>query len=115
MEAKLIQLLAELKAAGLSPEREARLRRELEGGLEHPALPEYREPVFTEGMDVIHEVINNPYAFADLSFLQDMPSPVVNYALQLSTLEELMERDSKREGDGFPRKIRIGKLAKATR
>ncbi len=115
MEAKLIQLLAELKAAGLPPEKEARLRRELEGGLEHPPLPEHRDPIFTKGMDVITEVITNPYAFSDLEHLQGVPRPMLNYAMQMSTLEELMERDSKREGDGFPRKIRIGKLAKATR
>ncbi|MCP4293963.1 MAG: DUF444 family protein [bacterium] len=115
MNNKLITLLAELKAAGLSPEREARLRRELEGGLEHPPIPGDIEPVFTEGVNVIREVINNPYKFADLSFLQDMPSPVVSMASQMGTLEDLMERDNKREEDGFPRKIRIGKLAKATR
>ncbi len=115
MEAKLSQLLAELKAAGLSPEREARLRRELEGGLDHPGLPDFQEPAFTEGIDVLTEVINDPYAFADLTFLQDMALPVVSLTAQMGTLEELMERDSKREEDGFPRKIRIGKLAKATR
>jgi uncharacterized protein len=115
MDAKLLALLAELKAAGLPPEREARLRRELEGGLEHPDFPGQREPSFTEGVDVIGEVINNPYAFADLTFLQDMALPVVSMSARMGTLDDLMARDNKREEDGFPRKIRIGKLAKSTR
>lgn len=36
------------------------------------------------------------------------PSPSV----RLGSLDDLMERDSRREEDGFPRKIRIGKLVK---
>ncbi len=115
METKLIALLAELKAAGLSPEREARLRREIEGGLEHPEIPDSRKPRFTDGIDVFTEVINDPYAFADLTFLQDMAHPIVSISARLGTLDDLMERDSRREADGFPRKIRIGKLAKPTR
>jgi len=115
MEKKLMALLAELKAAGLPPEREARLRLEIEGGLEHPEFHDYREPQFTDGIDIISEVINDPYAFADLTFMQDMAHPVVSMSARMGTLDELMDRDTQREEDGFPRKIRVGKLAKPTR
>lgn len=115
MDPKQKALLNELKAAGLPPEREARLRLEIEGGVEHAPIPRPIEPVFTEGIDVLREVINNPYAFADLTFVQQMPEALVNMTAQLGTLDELMERDNQREKDGFPRKIRLGKLAKATR
>ncbi|PID81658.1 hypothetical protein CSB20_01895 [bacterium DOLZORAL124_64_63] len=104
-----------LQAAGFSPEREARLRREIEGGVEHPPLPQPADPIFTDGIDVLHQVINDPYAFADLTFMQQMPTAQVNMTARLGTLDELMERDNQREKDGFPRKIRLGKLAKATR
>jgi uncharacterized sporulation protein YeaH/YhbH (DUF444 family) len=107
----------ELKAAGLSPEREEAMRRELDQGGDH-GLPDQSAPPgpeFSEGLDVLERIITNPYAFGDLTFLQDMPSPILNYQMQLSTLDELMERDSQREKDGFPRKIRIGKLVKPTR
>lgn len=45
-------------------------------------------------------VLNNPYP------LGQKPS------LELKTLEDLLERDKQREQDGFPRRIRIGKLIK---
>ena len=32
--------------------------------------------------------------------------------MRLGSLDDLMARDSRREEDGFPRKIRIGKLVK---
>lgn len=104
-----------LKASGVSPEREARMLLELDMGGDH-SLPEATaEPRYSDGVDVLQQVINNPYAFADLSFLQDISRPILNYTAQIGTLDELMERDSKREKDGFPRKIRIGKLVKPTR
>ncbi len=115
MNRRDMALLEQLKAAGLSPEREARMRRELESGGDHglPEAPD--EPRFTAGVDVLRQVINNPYAFADLTFLQDMSPPIVGYTARIGTLDDLMERDSQREKDGFPRKIRIGKLVKPTR
>jgi uncharacterized sporulation protein YeaH/YhbH (DUF444 family) len=115
MDARLEAYFDELKKAGMSARREARLRAELEGGGDH-SLPEAPpEPEFSPGIDVIRRVTNNPYAFADLSFLQDMADPVMSVTAQIGTLDELMERDSRREKDGFPRKIRIGKLVKPTR
>jgi len=115
MNRREMALLEQLKAAGLSPEREARMRLELETGGDHglPEAPD--EPRFTAGVDVLRRVINNPYAFADLTFLQDMSPPIVGYTARIGTLDDLMERDSRREKDGFPRKIRIGKLVKPTR
>jgi hypothetical protein len=53
--------------------------------------------------------------WADLFVLQDMrpfmPSPDV----RLQSLEELLERDRQREKDGFPKKIRVGRLIKPGR
>ena len=105
----------ELRAAGLSPQREAAMRRELEQDGDHSPAESPAQPDYTPGMDVLHRVVTNPYAFGDLTFLQDLSSPILSYQAQLGTLDELMERDSQREQDGFPRKIRIGKLVKPSK
>jgi len=112
MDARLLALWDALTAAGIDPEREARLRRELEGPMDHGDLWAGPEPEYTPGVDVLRGVVNSPYAFADLTFLQDMAQPVVSLTARLGTLDDLMERDNQREIDGFPRKIRIGKLVK---
>ncbi len=72
-------------------------------------------PEYTTGVTVIHQVWNTPYAFGDLTFIQAMGTPRGSYTARIGTLDELMERDKKREEDGFPRKIRIGKLVKPGR
>ncbi len=44
---------------------------------------------------------------------QDVPPRSISetpYYIQLKTLEEILERDKRREEDGFPRKIRLGRL-----
>ena len=51
-------------------------------------------------------------AQADLGTLQSMLPPKSTYIHSLSSIDELLERDRQREQDGFPRKIRIGRLVK---
>jgi uncharacterized sporulation protein YeaH/YhbH (DUF444 family) len=50
-----------------------------------------------------------------LNPLLAVPSSAVPYIHSLSSLDELLERDRLREKDGFPRKIRIGRLIKPGR
>ena len=78
-----------------------------------PAAPV--RPDFTPGVDVIHRVWNTPYVFGDLTFIQAMGTPRGNYTARIGSLDELMERDQQREEDGFPRKIRVGKLVKPSK
>lgn len=52
------------------------------------------------------------YRHGDLSRLQAMHAPGITYIHSLSSIDELLERDKLREMDGFPRKIRIGRLIK---
>ncbi|MBW2726366.1 MAG: hypothetical protein JRE71_18460, partial [Deltaproteobacteria bacterium] len=109
------ELLAQLADLGLPPEREAELRRELERGGEH-GLPEAPpEPDYTPGVTVIPRVWQCPYVYHDLTFIQAMSMPPGSYTARIGSLDELMERDSQREKDGFPRKIRIGRLVKPGR
>lgn len=99
---KLYDLYNELKKTGLTARQEEIIQRELKG-------PE------------IHEVpppsphIPGIYRFNDLGILQDLRLELPDYALQLGSMDKLLERDKKREEDGFPRKIRVGKLVKPGR
>ncbi|MEN8006354.1 MAG: DUF444 family protein [Candidatus Krumholzibacteriota bacterium] len=112
MDAKVKALLEQLRAAGFPPGREALLRRELETGGDH-SLPEAPpEPDYTPGIEIIERVFNNVYRYGDLTFVQAMSTPRGSYTARIGSLDDLMDRDSKREEDGFPRKIRIGKLVK---
>ena len=61
------------------------------------------------------ESILNFYDHNDLSMLQSVLSPNATYIHKLSTIDELLQRDKLREKDGFPRKIRMGRLIKPGR
>jgi uncharacterized sporulation protein YeaH/YhbH (DUF444 family) len=112
MDAKADKLLAGLAADGAPPDLIERARRELAAGGDH-TLPEAApEPDYTPGVDVIARVWRVPYAWSDLGVLQAMSAPHGSYTARIGSLDDLMERDSQREADGFPRKIRIGKLVK---
>ena len=52
------------------------------------------------------------YASHDFDCLQAMSAPRGTGHLCLHSLDELLERDNQREKDGFPRKIRVGRLIK---
>lgn len=55
------------------------------------------------------------YGYHDLDFLQALDPPKASYVTSLRSLDELLERDKQREKDGFPRKIRVGRLVKPGR
>lgn len=55
------------------------------------------------------------YDYGDLVHLEVIPPPRTIYVHNLGSLDELLERDIQREKDGFPRKIRIGRLVKPGR
>jgi uncharacterized sporulation protein YeaH/YhbH (DUF444 family) len=52
------------------------------------------------------------YDRGDLHMLQPMLPPSMTIIHTLSSVDELLERDRQREMDGFPRKIRLGRLVK---
>ncbi len=52
------------------------------------------------------------YAYHDLLYIQNMPMMRTCLASQIRSIDELLERDKQREKDGFPRKIRVGRLIK---
>jgi hypothetical protein len=101
MRNELETYLEELKADGLSPEREARFLDELatsETG--HAPLP----VMGAQG-----------YADGDCIVLRQWIEPQFSSMALIKSLDELLERDRQREEDGFPRKIRMGRLVKPGR
>jgi len=111
MSRNLTTYLEELKSRGLSPEREARLRAELE------SAGESHEPPFASAGDrgPFAGFSKSLYAWHDMAVLQGQPAVASPYLSLLKSLDDLLERDSKREQDGFPRKIRVGRLVKPGR
>ncbi|MCJ8500155.1 DUF444 family protein [Desulfatitalea alkaliphila] len=55
------------------------------------------------------------YAFFDLRVLQGVRMGLPGYANQIRTIDELLAKDRQREKDGFPRKIRVGRMIKPGR
>ena len=92
------QILNKLKREGASQshirmiEREMDAAAEMQHGIEQHPGPE-----------------NNIYLKTDFDIL---PGYYPDVTLNVKTLEELLDRDKKREEDGFPRRIRIGKFVK---
>ncbi|HEY6874405.1 MAG TPA: DUF444 family protein [Geobacteraceae bacterium] len=89
----------------LSPEREERVRAELSEERGHEVDAPLREIVEPHPF----------YGCGDLAALQDMDAPRASYTAGIRSLDELLERDRLREKDGFPRKIRIGRLIRPGR
>lgn len=103
MNSQLLKLFEELKQKGLTPRQEEMMQRELQGAEIHKTFP---APPHTPGI----------YEYHDLAVLQDFPENTPGtYTMQIRSLDELLERDKQREKDGFPRKIRVGKLIKPGR
>jgi len=59
--------------------------------------------------------LNDLYRFTDFSMLQEMPPEKEPVQSSIRSLDDLLERDRIREQDGFPRKIKVGKLVKLVR
>lgn len=101
----------QLKEKGLAPEREQRILAELNGTHTHDELPGSE----SGGAAGPGPLIKSIYAYHDLFALNDFSSPGVSLAAGLRSIDDLLERDKLREKDGFPKKIRVGRLIKPGR
>lgn len=95
----------QLKSAGLSAEQERNIAREINSDDVH-CLPE--PPACLKSLADL-------YNWDDLSALQSMKRSPGVYTINVRTIDELLERDKLREQDGFPRKIKVGRLIKPGR
>lgn len=110
----LFQIYRGLKLSGLSPDRERMILDEMNGPQVHVPVAESGEET-DPGKGTFVPGPASCYEYHDLLYLQDFAFPQSNYGLQLQSLDELLERDNKREDDGFPKKIRVGRLIKPGR
>jgi uncharacterized protein len=104
MNQKLEEYFNRIKDHGLSPERGERLLAELRDGGSHEL------PLPSRAADP-HPF----YGSGDLTALQAAPSLQWSYTAGIRSLDELLERDRLREKDGFPRKIRVGRMIRPGR
>ncbi|MGD8701524.1 MAG: DUF444 family protein [Desulfosarcina sp.] len=100
-----------LKKAGMTPAQEETILRELNDDRTHelPAVPGETALVRTDSGEIR---LLNLYDYCDLMVLQAMSQPKGSYVSHMRSIDELLEKDRQREKDGFPRKIRVGKMIK---
>ncbi len=110
MDPERLKYYEEIALTGLEPERKKRILKELHDEGDH-AIPE-RTSGSQDSKESFQPASDSPYTYNDLAVLQSFPSPQGSYTTCLSSVDELLERDKKREKDGFPRKIRVGRLIK---
>ena len=103
MPENIYKLYKKLKNRGLSPDRLQIIERELEyynrkiarNRLAETEMATVSKLYDANDFELFIGIINNN-----------------NFTVSIQTLDDLLERDKKREEDGFPRKIRIGKFIK---
>ncbi|KJR96732.1 MAG: hypothetical protein VR65_27175 [Desulfobulbaceae bacterium BRH_c16a] len=101
MKDKLLTYYNTLKKQGLTVEQDKLIRYELD----------------LLALDDDHFCISPPvtrslFSYTDLEMLHDGSPPNLLALSSAQSLDYLLERDKQREKDGFPRKIRVGKMVK---
>ena len=111
MRQDIEKIAARMQAAGLTPEQEAMLRRELDATLAHD-MPDADGEMALITTDAGQIRLVNLYDYNDLMVLQAIGPARGGYVSHIRSIDELLEKDRQREKDGFPRKIRVGKMIK---
>ena len=109
MNKELQEIYEGLKARGLTAEQEQKILDEMRTAGSHDF------PETGGGAPLKRSASGKPaefYDYHDMLFLQGMSGVLDNYTACLKSIDELLERDAQREKDGFPRKIRVGKMIK---
>ncbi len=111
MRSKLSKIYRNLKKVGLTAEQEEKILLELNDDRPHDTpIIDGRMAVVTTDEGRIR--LLNLYDYHDLITLQAMAQPRGSYVSHIRSIDELLEKDRQREKDGFPRKIRVGKMIK---
>lgn len=109
MDQKRVKFYNKLKEEGLTPEREKKILSELHDEGTHD-LPDDVSPSEFTGRKAFGPY--SIYGYNDLNALQAFTALESTYNSSLKSIDELLERDRKREKDGFPKKINVGRLIK---
>ena len=114
MDNDLLKIYEALKAKGLSENREKKILDEIRAGGKH-GLPEDGARLPADGVEHLPYGPDGFYDFHDMIHLQDMDWHPVSAFASIRSLDEILEKDRQREKDGFPRKIRVGRMIKPGR
>jgi len=108
---ELLKLYNAFKAKGLTPRQKQTILLELHDTGTHDAhdMSGYDKDAKIE---MVFRPPHNLYKHDDFSALQAIPRFQSTYVSRIRSIDELLERDKRREKDGFPRKIRVGRLVK---
>lgn len=101
MKTRLEALYKSLQKEGLSPEEDRKIRYELD-----------LLSLFAKHYDLPKPRQRSLYSYHDLEMLHDASPPRLIALSSAQSLDYLLEKDKQREKDGFPRKIRVGKMVK---
>ncbi|WP_054032638.1 DUF444 family protein [Desulfatitalea tepidiphila] len=107
MKKSLWDIYQSLKEKGLSPEQEEKILAEIR--LSEAHMEEGR------GAPKAPPVQPSIYAFNDMAMLQDLTVGMGNYYAHIRTIDELLAKDRQRAKDGFPRKLKVGRMIKPGR
>lgn len=107
MKTELWDIYKQLKAAGLSPEQEQKILAEIRG-------PQ-RSDTYLGAGEPVSPAFPSLYDFHDLMMLQATSAPRGSYTSHIRSIDELLAKDKQRQKDGFPRKIRVGRMVKPGR
>ena len=111
MESKSLKYYNMLKARGLTVEQEQKILSELYTDGSHD-LPDDTVSITKSGIEFLSNGPKDIYDYHDLFRLQDIPRPVSTFITCLRSIDDLLEQDKQREADGFPKKIRVGRMVK---
>jgi uncharacterized sporulation protein YeaH/YhbH (DUF444 family) len=108
---ELLKLYNAFKAKGLTPRQKQTILLELHDKGTHDVhdMSGYDKDAKIE---MVFRPPHNLYEHDDFSALQAIPRFQSTYVSRIHSIDELLERDKRREKDGFPRKIRVGRLIK---
>ena len=112
MNRKAKELYEKLKAEGLTPQPDESILSELACDGSHQPSPSVRIDLSSGNGARFLDFDRSIYDFNDPSLLQDLVIALTSSNTNLTTIDELLERDKQREKDGFPRKINIGRMVK---
>jgi len=110
MDPKVQNYLSEIRKRGLTAKQEQKILAELNYQGNHEIRSDL--PATDSGGETLISSPDGPYVYNDLFSLQEMGPIQPTYTTCLRSIDELLERDKKREEDGFPRKVRVGRLIK---
>ncbi len=107
MKTELWDLYQQLKARGLNPKQEEIILREIRA----TEQSEMEQSHFVPAPPVLLSL----YDYHDLMMLQSSEPPKGSYTSHIRSIDELLAKDKQRQKDGFPRKIRVGRMVKPGR